>query len=142
MCDVSKIYFNIFIHLTQYFTNWSYLFLALFQRSVSHSADAEYNLYNRIKNAEYQRQQQEQAVRKLRTKLNEVKRNNSVQLRLQMTEQERNERDLEQQLLREQAKLAQVTCLISQHKYHVVPISLMLVKLQLQYSGFFVCISS
>ncbi|KAK2189689.1 hypothetical protein NP493_99g01034 [Ridgeia piscesae] len=80
-----------------------------FQKMVGKGEDQEYNLHNRVKNAEYARQKQEQRVRKLNQQLMELKRKNAVKIKNEMTEVERSEKELEQQLLREQAELTKVT---------------------------------
>ena len=76
---------------------------------VGKGEDQEYNLHNRVKNAEYARQKQEQRVRKLNQQLMELKRKNAVKIKNEMTEVERSEKELEQQLIREQAELTKVT---------------------------------
>ena len=83
-------------------------FGVLLQKMVGKGEDQEYNLHNRVKNAEYARQKQEQRVRKLNNQLMELKRKNAVKIKNEMTEVERSEKELEQQLIREQAELTKV----------------------------------
>ena len=83
--------------------------LGVLQKMVGKGEDQEYSLHNRVKNAEYARQKQEQRVRKLNQQLMELKRKNAVKIKNEMTEVERSEKELEQQLLREQAELTKVT---------------------------------
>lgn len=79
-----------------------------FQRMVSRAEEAEYGLFTRAKDAEYARQKREQAVRRLKTQLQDTRRNNAVQMKSQLTDMTRQEQELEQRLLREQAQLAKV----------------------------------
>ena len=71
--------------------------------------EVEYNLYNKVKNAEYARQKKEQEVKKMQVKLSDTKRENSQKIKQEMTDLQRQEREIEQKLQREQAQLAKVS---------------------------------
>ena len=75
---------------------------------VQKGEEQEYTLYNQVKSAEYARQQQEQKVKKMAAKLHEMRRNNAVKIKDEMTQLTREERELEYKLQREQAELAKV----------------------------------
>ena len=68
-------------------------------------------LYNKVKNAEYARQKQEQTVRKLHGKLLERKRQNDEKLKKEMIEATKEQRELEYKLEREKANLSKVSSL-------------------------------
>ena len=70
--------------------------------------DRENSLYNKVRNAEYARQKQEQLVKRLTSKLNELRKQNAVKMKTELTDQAQAEKDLEYNLIREQAQLAKV----------------------------------
>ena len=70
--------------------------------------EQEYVLYNKVKNAEYSRQKQEQSVRKLHGKLLERKRENAEKLKKEMLGATREEQELSYKIERERADLAKV----------------------------------
>ncbi|ELU18781.1 hypothetical protein CAPTEDRAFT_229333 [Capitella teleta] len=76
-----------------------------FSKEVTKGEEAEYALYNKVKNAEYARQKQEQSVRRLSNKLLEMKRVNAVKIKEEMTERTKEEQEMHQRLQREQAML-------------------------------------
>jgi hypothetical protein len=75
---------------------------------VTKGEEAEYALYNKVKTAEYARQKQEQQVRRLSSKLLDMRRQNAIKIKEEMTEISKEEEDLTQRLLREQALLKKV----------------------------------
>lgn len=87
------------ISLTRLFT---------FQKEVTKGEDMEYNLYNRVKNAEYKRQKEEQALRRLHNELEEIKRQNSASIKSQLAEAAQKEDELKQKLTKVHAQLAKV----------------------------------
>ncbi len=70
--------------------------------------EKEHALYNKVRNAEYARQKQEQAVKRLSQKLTELKKENSIKIKQEMSELSKAEEDLEQKLVREKAALTKV----------------------------------
>ncbi len=76
---------------------------------VSKGEEVEFSLYNRVKNAEYARQKQDQTVRHITTDLADLRRSNAQSLKAQMLDQTKAEVDLDQKLQREQAVLAKVS---------------------------------
>ena len=70
--------------------------------------EKEHSLYNKVRNAEYARQKQEQTVRRLQNKLNEVHKSNSEKLKNEMAELNKQEMSLQHNLIREQAQLDKV----------------------------------
>ncbi|KAL4239220.1 hypothetical protein ACF0H5_000037 [Mactra antiquata] len=79
--------------------------LKFFQKMVNKGEDQEQNLYNKVRNAEYSRQKQEQTVRRLQQQLSEIRRKNATSLTKEMVDRNRQEMELEQLLLREKAEL-------------------------------------
>ncbi|XP_033742721.1 trichohyalin-like isoform X2 [Pecten maximus] len=79
--------------------------LKFFQKMVTKGDDLEQNLYNKVRNAEYTRQKQEQAVRRLQQTLADVKRKNSIKIRQELSERQREEKELQEKLIREKAEL-------------------------------------
>ena len=75
---------------------------------VSKGEELEQNLYNKVRNAEYARQKQEQSVRHLQQQLQEVKRKNAIKVKQEIAERNRKEIELEQQLMKEKAELDKV----------------------------------
>lgn len=75
---------------------------------VNKGEDQEQNLYNKVRNAEYSRQKQEQTVRRLQQQLGEVRRKNAATMTKEIAERNRQEMELEQLLLREKAELDKV----------------------------------
>lgn len=75
--------------------------------------EQEYVLYNKVKNAEYSRQKQEQSVRKLHGKLLERKRENAEKLKKEMLGATREEQELSYKIERERADLAKVCVFFS-----------------------------
>ena len=80
-----------------------------FQKEVSKGEEVEYNLYNKVKNSEYKRQQQEQSLRRLHNDIHEVKRENAAVIKIQMLEAAQQEEEMKQKLSKEQAMLAKVS---------------------------------
>ncbi|CAD5112862.1 DgyrCDS2074 [Dimorphilus gyrociliatus] len=76
-----------------------------FQKSVNKGEEIEQELYQRVRDAEYKRQKQDQEVKKLQTTMADIKKKNALRLQRAMAENEREERELEQKLIREQALL-------------------------------------
>ncbi|XP_064621413.1 trichohyalin-like isoform X1 [Lineus longissimus] len=79
-----------------------------FQKKVRKSEEIEQDLYGKVRNAEYARQKQEQSVRRMQNKLGEIKRKNAVKLKEETVNCQNAEREMEQQLIREQAELDKV----------------------------------
>ena len=75
---------------------------------VQKGEEQEFSLYNQVKSAEYARQQQEQKVKKMAARLHEMRRSNAVKIKEEMTQLEREDRELDYKLQREQAELAKV----------------------------------
>lgn len=75
---------------------------------VSKGEDLEQNLYSKVRNAEYTRQKQEQAVRRLQQSYADMKRKNSVKIRQELSERQREEKEMEQKLAKEKAELDKV----------------------------------
>jgi len=82
--------------------------LKFFQKSMSKSEERELVLYNKVRNAEYARQKQEQIVKRLQSKLNDVKKLNAHKIKQEMTELSRKETELANSLQKEAAALAKV----------------------------------
>lgn len=80
----------------------------LLQKMVSKGEEKEQALYSRMRSSEYARQKQEQVVRRLQKKLMDVKKKNAEKIKNEMSELSRQERELEQSLVREQAQLGKV----------------------------------
>ncbi|XP_021343096.1 trichohyalin-like [Mizuhopecten yessoensis] len=79
--------------------------LKFFQKMVVKGDDCEQSLYNKVRNSEYTRQKQEQTVRRLQQTLADVKRKNSVKIRQELSERQREEKELQEKLIREKAEL-------------------------------------
>ncbi|XP_052240434.1 trichohyalin-like isoform X2 [Dreissena polymorpha] len=79
--------------------------LKFFQKMVSKGEEQEQMLYGKVRNAEYGRQKQEQAVRRLQQQLAEVKRRNAAIVKQTLAERNQEEVELEQALIREKAEL-------------------------------------
>ena len=75
---------------------------------VQKGEEREHSLYNRVRNADYARQKQEQNVRRMQNRLHELKRQNAQKLKSEMTGLTKAEQEIEQKLIREQAELAKV----------------------------------
>ena len=88
-----------------------------FQKMVSKGDDMEHSLYNKMRNAEYARQKQEQTVRRMQQQLAELKRKNAVRVKNELAQTHKEEKDLEQALIREKAELDKVK-FISLVPYH------------------------
>ena len=80
-----------------------------FQKMVTKGEDQEQTLYAKVRNAEYTRQQQEQNVRRIQLQLQELKRKNAALVKQELASVNREEQDLEQQLIREKAELDKVS---------------------------------
>ena len=91
-----------------------------FQKIVAKGEEKEHNLYNRVRNAEYARQKQEQQVRRMQGKLHDLKRKNAEKIKTEMTDLEKQERQMEQKLVREQAALAKVSDLKGELKKIII----------------------
>lgn len=70
-----------------------------------------------MRNAEYARQKQEQTVRRMQQQLAELKRKNAVRVKNELAQTHKEEKDLEQALIREKAELDKVK-FISLVPYH------------------------
>ncbi|XP_074647251.1 uncharacterized protein LOC141903151 [Tubulanus polymorphus] len=79
-----------------------------FQKTVKKDEDVEHDLFNKVRNTEYNRQKQEQVVRHLQSQLASLKRENALKLKQEMIERSNNEKDIHQKLQREQAELAKM----------------------------------
>jgi len=79
---------------------------------VSKGEEQEQQLYSRVRAAEYDRQKQEQAVRRLQTQLAELKRRNAVVVKQTLVERNQEEEELEQALIREKAELDKVGVIV------------------------------
>ena len=75
---------------------------------VTKGEEREQALFNKVRSSEYNRQQQEQVVRRLQRSLMDAKKKNAHQLKQEMSERNKQEMELEQQLIREQAVLQKV----------------------------------
>ncbi|XP_005091012.1 trichohyalin [Aplysia californica] len=82
--------------------------LKFFQKMVNKGEEQEQMLYSNVRNAEYSRQKQDQAVRRLQQNLAEIKRINAVKMKMDAVERKRQEDDIQQQLIREKAELDKV----------------------------------
>lgn len=70
--------------------------------------EIEYNLSNRVRDAELNRKQREQTCKRLMSKLLEMRRKNAAKLKQEMVEMSKEEKALEQKILREQSYLFKV----------------------------------
>lgn len=86
--------------------------LGFFQKMVTKGEDYEQNLYSRVRNAEYNRQKQEQSVRRLQQQLNELRKKNAATMTKDIAEKHRQEVELEQLLVKEKAELDKVCNLV------------------------------
>ena len=75
---------------------------------VRRAEEREHSLFNRVRNAEYARQKQEQNLRKAQQELYDIKRQNAQKIKEEITQLDKQEQELEQKLQREQAQLAKV----------------------------------
>ncbi|XP_041363124.1 golgin subfamily A member 6-like protein 6 [Gigantopelta aegis] len=82
--------------------------IKFFSKMVNKGDDLEQSLYNKVRNAEYARQQQEQSVRRMQQTLAEIKRINNLKLTQEIVDRQRQEKELEQRLLKEKAELDKV----------------------------------
>ncbi|KAJ8022899.1 hypothetical protein HOLleu_37924 [Holothuria leucospilota] len=74
-------------------------------RAVNKLEEIEYNLSNRVRDAELTRKQREQQCKRLMNKLGEMRRRHAAKLKKEMVEMNQLEKDLEQKILREQSYL-------------------------------------
>lgn len=81
---------------------------------VTKGDEMEHSLYNKMRNAEYARQKQEQTVRRMQQQLAELKRKNAVRVKNELAQTHKEEKELEQTLIREKAELDKVRL-----KHHV-----------------------
>lgn len=79
---------------------------------VAKGEDYEQNLYSKVRNAEYNRQKQEQSVRRLQQQLNELRKKNAATMTKDIAEKHRQEVELEQLLVKEKAELDKVCNLV------------------------------
>ncbi|XP_050408547.1 trichohyalin isoform X2 [Patella vulgata] len=79
--------------------------LKFFQKMVSKDDEIEQNLYNKVRTSEYNRQKQEQIVRRYELNLAELKRKNAEKLKDEIIERNLQEKELEQKIQREKAEL-------------------------------------
>lgn len=82
--------------------------LKFFQKMVTKGDEMEHSLYNKMRNAEYARQKQEQTVRRMQQQLAELKRKNAVRVKNELAQTHKEEKELEQTLIREKAELDKV----------------------------------
>lgn len=75
---------------------------------VTKGDEMEHSLYNKMRNAEYARQKQEQTVRRMQQQLAELKRKNAVRVKNELAQTHKEEKELEQSLIREKAELDKV----------------------------------
>jgi hypothetical protein len=75
---------------------------------VTKGDETEHSLYNKMRNAEYARQKQEQTVRRMQQQLADLKRKNAIRVKTELAETHREEKELEQSLIREKAELDKV----------------------------------
>lgn len=85
------------------------LFFNVSQKAVTKQEEIEYNLSNRVRDAELSRKQREQSCKRLMNKLLEMRRTNAAKLKKEMVEMSQQEKALEQRVLREQSYLFKVT---------------------------------
>lgn len=76
---------------------------------VTKGEEEENRLYNKVREAEYARQKQEQSVKRVQTKYQQTKNNNSQEMKKQLTEFIKKEKEFEQKIVREQAMLDKVS---------------------------------
>ncbi|PIK39476.1 hypothetical protein BSL78_23683, partial [Apostichopus japonicus] len=74
-------------------------------KAVTKQEEIEYNLSNRVRDAELSRKQREQSCKRLMNKLLEMRRTNAAKLKKEMVEMGQQEKALEQRVLREQSYL-------------------------------------
>lgn len=79
--------------------------LKFFQKMVAKGEDYEQNLYSKVRNAEYNRQKQEQSVRRLQQQLSELRKKNAATVTKEIAERHQQEVELEQLLVKEKAEL-------------------------------------
>ena len=84
----------------------------MLQRMVTKGEEEENRLYNKVREAEYARQKQEQAVKRTHVKYQQTKTKNSQDMKKKLTEVVKSEKEIEQNLLREQALLDKVMFII------------------------------
>jgi len=75
---------------------------------VTKGEEEENRLYNKVREAEYSRQKQEQSVKRLQTKYQQTKTRNSQEMKKRLTEIIKVEKEFEQKIVREQALLDKV----------------------------------
>lgn len=91
-----------------------YMFLFLLQKMVTKGEEEENRLYNKVRETEYARQNQEQAVKRVQTKFQQTRSKNSQDMKKQLTEVIKVEKEYEQKIVREQALLDKVSI---HHRY-------------------------
>lgn len=84
------------------------LYVVGFQKMVSKGEETEQNLYNKVRNAEYARQKQEQTIKHLQLDLQEIKRKNAEKIKQELADSFRHEKECEEKILREKAELDKV----------------------------------
>lgn len=75
---------------------------------VAKGEEEEHKLFSKVKESEYARQKQEQAVKRLQQKYSQTKTRHSQEMKKRLTDMVKVEKDLEQKMLREQAQLDKV----------------------------------
>ena len=75
---------------------------------VNKGEEVEQSLYNKVRNAEYARQKQEQSVRHLQQQLQDAKRKNAIRVKQEISDRNKQEMELQQQLVKEKAELDKV----------------------------------
>ncbi|KAK3592660.1 hypothetical protein CHS0354_015960 [Potamilus streckersoni] len=82
--------------------------LKFFKKMVSKGEDLEQMLYGKVRNCEYNRQKQEQNVRRIQQALSDLRKKNASKVKEEIAECFQLEKDLEQKLLKEKAELDKV----------------------------------
>lgn len=80
----------------------------MFQKMVVKGEEEENRLYNKVREAEYARQKQEQNVKRLQAKTQATKTKHSQEMKRQLTEMLKIEKESEQKVQREQGVLDKV----------------------------------
>lgn len=75
---------------------------------VNKDIEQEQLLYNKVRNAEYTRQKQDQSLRRMQQSLATVKRVNAMKLKDDAAERKRKEDELQQAIIKEKAELDKV----------------------------------
>ncbi|CAF2937639.1 unnamed protein product, partial [Rotaria sp. Silwood2] len=76
-----------------------------FQKTVSKNEEVEHDLRKSVKEADFEKRKKEQEVQRLKEELNRKKRLDAIRIREEIAKAEREEKELEQQLIKEKSKL-------------------------------------